>query len=133
MKRQGIAIDLAATTEEYEGMLWATECQQMRQLRLNKQIPGMTKKKKQEKITYKENSRCRWPYWWILPNIQRIIYTNASQILLNTWRGRKISQLILWGDYYPSTKIRHILCFPNKYVITSSYSIILLTRKFVSW
>lgn len=46
MKRQGIAIDLAATTEEYEGMLWATECQQMRQLRLNKQIPGMTKKKK---------------------------------------------------------------------------------------
>lgn len=49
MKRQGIAIDLAATTEEYEGMLWATECQQMRQLRLNKQIPGMTKKKKKNR------------------------------------------------------------------------------------
>ena len=61
---------------------------------------------KEQKTTHNENSRCRCFNWWVVPNIQRIIYTNLSQTLSNNRREGNISQLISWGKYYPDNKVR---------------------------
>ena len=56
-------------------------------------------------IYNKQKSRTRWLLRLILPNIERWMNTYPSETIPKNWKGRNISELILWS-HHPDTKTR---------------------------
>ena len=54
----------------------------------------------------KQKSTTSWLHRWILPNIQRIIYTEPFQTLLKDGKGGYTSKDVLYSHHHPDTKTR---------------------------
>ena len=59
-----------------------------------------------QKSSHKEKSEPRWLHWWILSTLQEELIPIFLQSLSINARGGNTSQLTLWSQYYPGTKIR---------------------------
>ena len=107
----------------HKGILWISICQQIWQPRRNGQLSRNiqpTKMNQEEKLiltdhlewnwVYNKNipykqSRSKWLYRWILPDIQRRTYTHPSQTFPNSWRRRNTSKDVS-SHHHPNTKTR---------------------------